>query len=235
MIAVMPRIGVVRPAPSHPVVAEADARVVRHELERRLGPLTLDLRVDGGTTGTWQPLEHVSWPTDVDAIVEADALFGDGVPPLTNLFARTVDPETADVRRRMLVHLGLIDGEPFDDAALAAVDEMVPTPTDLWLIVSSAPFVTVDDRTIRNLARPDADEAATIDAAFDALADRLRPQHAIAAGVDRTLARISAERDELLVRVDELARDLARHRAEAAATIDDLSNRAAERDLDADG
>ena len=57
-----PRIGVVRPAGGHPVAAAAEARVVRHELERRLGPVTLDLRVDGDDPiGPWEALAAFSF------------------------------------------------------------------------------------------------------------------------------------------------------------------------------
>ena len=220
-----PRIGVLRPAGAvHPVAALAEARVVRHELGRRLGPLTVDLRVAGDAVGPWAPLRHADWPSGVDAVIEPGELFGDDVPPLTVLFARTVEPPAADVRRRMLHHLGLLTGDRFDDAALADLDRMSPTPTDLWLIVTAADEVATGDRVIAGLAGTERDAA---DAAFDRVVDRLTASGPIAAARDRAVTRLAGEVDQLRAEVRALREELARERADQIADVDDLGARQA--------
>ena len=176
------------------------------------------------------PREHAAWPADVDAVVDVADLVGPDAPPLTALFARTVAPESAEVRRRMLRHLGFIDGRPFDHAALAALDDLVPTPTDLWLLVSSAPTVSVADPAIRALAISDASQAAALDAALGRAAQRLLGERGVAA-TERELARVLAELDDARRVADDLAATLARERIEAASVIDDLARRAAALEL----
>ncbi len=230
--AALPRVGVVRPDGVHAIAAEAEARVIRHELDRRIGPVAADLRIDGTeSAGSWQPLAHASWPAAIDALIEADELFGDSVPPLTALFARTVEPDAAAVRRRMLDHLGLFTDAAFDDAALAQLDDMVPTPTDLWLIVGGAPAVTVSDKAVAGLADTSSETIAALDAAFDRIADRLRSHDAVATNSGRALERANAERDELRTELAALRTELARERSEFGATVDALSAERAATDL----
>lgn len=238
MTETVPRIGFRRDDRPHPVVAVAEARVIHHELERRLGPITLDLRIGGDAIEPWLPLAHAAWPADIDAVVEHHEVVGEGLAPLTSLFARTVAPEAAEVRRRMLVHLGVVDGNPFDAAALDALDALAPTPTDLWLAVSSAPSVAVDDPAIAALAAPastsigdDDDPCAALDAAFDGVATRLGHHELVAAARDREIARLRDERDDLRRAVAELESSVARERAETGALVDDLARRLADADL----
>ena len=69
-----PRFGVLRSERGLPVIASAEARVIRGELERRLGPIMLDLRIDGDQLADWLPIAHAAWPVDVDAIIDSDQL-----------------------------------------------------------------------------------------------------------------------------------------------------------------
>ncbi len=237
MIEAVPRIGVIRRDVPHPLVAEAEARVIAAELERRIGPITLDLRIAGGAAGPWAPAEHAAWPADVDAVVELDELTlddGSSRVALTALFARTVAPEAADVRRRMLVHLGLIDGRTFDDASLEALDDLVPTPTDLWLLVSSAPTVATSESAIAALAN-DADVAARIDAAFDRVAERLRTHPGVSASERHEIERLRARLQAADRQVAELSDALTRERVEMGAVIDELAHQAAGRELSRSG
>lgn len=216
-----PRIGVLRPAPLNTVAAEAEARVIRHELERRVGPVALDLRIAHfEPIGPWQPVTHASWPSSIDVLVTGDDLFGDDAPPLTALFARTVEPDAAAVRRRMLVHLGIVTEGVFDDAALAALDAMTPTATDLWLLVGAADEVTASDRSVAGLAETSADAVAALDQMFDGVAERLRANDAVADSAERALDRTAAERDALRDEVASLRLELERQRAEFADAID---------------
>lgn len=226
------RIGVLRPAGAHPVAAEAEARVIRHELVRRLGNVTVDLRIDlAEPLGPWMPLAHASWPADVDALIETDALFGGDHPPLTALFARTVDPGAAAVRRRMLDLLGLAAAEVFDDDALAGLDAMTPSPTDLWLIVGGAGDVAVSDRAVAGFAETATTSIEALDGAFDRVAEQLRSNDAVGAAVGRALERISAERDALRDEVVGLRLELERERFEFAEAIDSATAERAAADL----
>ena len=216
-----PRIGVLRPTALHRVAAEAEARVIRHELERRVGPVSLDLRIAHfEPVGPWLPVTHASWPSSIDVLVTGDDLFGDHAPPLTALFARTVEPEAAAVRRRMLVHLGVAAEGAFDDGTLTALDEMTPTPTDLWLLVGAADDVSVSDDSVAGLGETSADAVATLDDLFDGVAERLRANESVAASIDRALDRTIAERDALRAEVAGLRREIERQRAEFADAID---------------
>jgi hypothetical protein len=223
-----PRLGVRRRSGPHPVAATAEARVIGHELERRLGPLAFDLRIEAdGPLGVWQPLAHAAWPADIDASIDPSELFGDEHPPLTALFARTLDARAVEVRRRMLVHLGLIDGGAFDDAAVAALAPMSPTPTDLWILVSSAPSVAVTDRAIAALATATDADRLRLDEAFDAVATRLRAHDLVASAAEQALARTRSELAAVRAQRDELAAELVRERRDAEAIIDQLGDRLA--------
>ncbi|MEO6654430.1 MAG: hypothetical protein ABIP17_17460 [Ilumatobacteraceae bacterium] len=210
------RIGVLRPDRPLPVIAEAEARVIEQELERRLGDVTVDLRVDGESIGRWLPVANAAWPTDVDLVISTAALWGDDVPPLTAAFGRTVEPAAATVRRRMLRHLDLMPEPPFAlDAPLldALVDRRV-RPTDLWLVAEAASSIDVDVPAVRALVEPEG--AARIDRAFDDAVGDLAPP------TDDTLARLVAERDAARSQAREQASEVARTRAELADRLDAL-------------
>lgn len=218
----MLRLGVVRAADAStdPTVAEMEARVVRAELERRLGPVTLDLRTPGPTTGPWLPVEHAAWPSDVDATIDLGAL-GDHAGHLVSLFARTVDPIVADVRGRMLHHLGVLPADAtLTDDLLAALLPAPARPTDLWLVVRSAGDLATSEPAHRRL-RADADPVEALDRWFD---DSVA---ALPVDVAPTIGRFRAEARELRSRLD-AANDEAR-RAERAA-IEHIEHLTAERD-----
>lgn len=220
------RLGVVRAAgaSTDPTVAEMEARVVRAELERRLGPVTLDLRTEGPTTGPWLPREHAAWPSDVDATIELGGL-GDDAGHLVALFARTVDPLAADVRGRMLDHLGVLPVDTtLTDELLAELLPAPARPTDLWLVVRAASDLATGEpahRMLRADADRDGDRAEALDRWFD---DTVA---ALPVDVAPTIGRLRAEVDELRARLD-TARDAAR-RAERAAT-EQIEHLTAERD-----
>ncbi len=219
-----PRIGVLRPTRVLPVVAEADARVIRWELERRVGPVTLDLRIDGDALGPWQPLEHAAWPGDIDARLDAGELWNADDARLCGLLVRTIEPDAASVRADMLRHLGVVPLEPFvlDDELLADLDPRRVLPTDLWLVARAADEVTVDDPDVRSLAG--LLDPARLDAAFDRVASELVGQPAVDEAVGRHAARLAQERDELRRRLDDLERDTARHAADMRGRFAELGN-----------
>lgn len=217
-----PRIGVLRHDRPSAVVAHAEARVIGHELTRRLGALTLDLRVDGETIGPWRPVEHAAWPGGVDVAIDLDEIVADVGTPLTALFARTVDPEAADVRRRMLIHLGSLPVGRFDDAALAAATRIPLRPTDLWLLVTGADHVEVDDQAVRALAGAPLETLAAVDARFDALADRLRSTASVDDAATARLAALTARVGELERELEAARSDAARERLEAVHRLDEL-------------
>lgn len=192
------RLGVVRApdAAADVTLATIDARVVRAELERRLGPVTLDLRTAGTPAGPWMPIDHAAWPSDVDATIDLADLDG-ASHELAALFGRTVEPSAADVRRRMLEHLSIlpIGDEPLTDDRLDALLPPPARPTDLWLVVRDASSITTTEpaHTLLRTA-PTYDVIARLDRWFDA----------IAADLDRTettIARLRAEVIELRARL----------------------------------
>ncbi|NNE13165.1 MAG: hypothetical protein HKN41_13075, partial [Ilumatobacter sp.] len=140
-------VGLLRPDRPRRVVAEAEARVIATELERRLGELALDLRVSGEAIGPWRSAATAAWPGDVDVFVDDGALWADGAPALTALFGRTVDDGAAEVRARMLRHLGVVPSTPFvlDRERLEALDAWHVSPTDLWLVAAAADAVETGD------------------------------------------------------------------------------------------
>jgi hypothetical protein len=211
-------IGIARADRPSEVIARAEARVIRHELARRLDRVVLDLRIDGAPLGPWLPRGSATWPSGVDAVVELDELRSDG-SPLTSLFARTVDADAADVRRRMLVHLRLIPAGPFmlDDLLLTEILTMLPRPTDLWLVAAAASEVTTTDHAVRALATA-ASDASVLDAAFDRVVARLDGVVS-AAGV---IERVAAERDQASARARELGDELTRANREIADRLDAL-------------
>lgn len=210
-------VGVVRPARPAGPIAEAEARVIRAELARRLGPVTCDLRVDGPPVGPWSSRATAAWPADIDVEIDPAGLWNDDLPPLSALFGRTVDPTAADVRRRMLEHLG-IGGSPVADEML---DHEVPwRPTDLWLLVRHDGVAEGASPDLVALADGPA-MASALDAAFDEVATEIRGR--------LTDDRAAAEAVRLRARVTELERQLAdarsdadRRAAEAARVIDEL-------------
>jgi len=223
------RIGVLRPDRPFAPLADAEARVVEHELARRLGPVVLDLRVDGAALGRWQPASHAGWPANLDAVAPSEALWAAGSSPLTALFATTVEPRAAEVRARMLAHLELAVSV-LDDDAVATLSRFNPSPTDCWLIATGAAVVTATDPRWSALAAPTPQQLAQLAAAFDAAAASLAESPAIGAAQAVELARRSAECAALSDEVARLRAELTRQQAEAADKIDDLtaSLRAAE-------
>jgi hypothetical protein len=212
-----PRLGVLRPstASSNPVVASAEARIVRHELTRRLGEVGLDFRNDGGVIASWLPVEHGAWPGDVDATVDLTPVTRPGGPHLLSVFARTVDPTAADVRRRMLVHLGVLPVELLDDAELQRRLPTPQRPTDVWLLVNAADRTDLTDPHLGSL-RGDLREAAAIDAWFDECVG------AVPLDTAPTIARLSARVDELEVALAGAQSDAARSERLALERLDEL-------------
>lgn len=217
--AVTPRFGVLRPERAHPAVAVAEARVIRTETERRLGPVTLDLRIDGEPVGDWRPIAHASWPADIDATVDAAQLWGPDLPPLTTLFARTVEPAAASVRRRMLRHLGVLPDRPFDlDTELFdRLDDFPVRPTDLWLVATEARSVTHPDPSVRALATaPGSPAHGRLDQAFDRIADELR---SFGDG-EATIARLKTQVDMIADELQSVREQLARSERESADRLE---------------
>ena len=218
------RLGVVRAADAStdPTVAEMEARVVRAELERRLGPVTLDLRTEGPTTGPWLPREHAAWPSDVDATIELGGL-GDDAGHLVALFARTVDPVAADVRGRMLHHLGVLPVDTaLTDHLLAELLPAPARPTDLWVVIRSAADLATGEPAHRLLrADADGDRAEALDRWFD---DTVA---ALPVDVEPTIGRLRAEVDELRARLEAAHDETRRAEREATEQIEHLT---AERD-----
>lgn len=216
------RFGVVRAsdASTDPTMSEIEARVVRTELERRVGPVSLDLRTDGPTVGPWLPLEHAAWPADVDAVIDLADL-GSLAAQLPALFARTVEPVAADVRSRMLHHLSVL---PVHTALTdELLDELLPAParpTDLWLVVRSADDLATGDPSHRFL-RDDGADVTGLDRWFDDTVAGLRID------VAPTVARLRADNAELRARL--AAADDDRMRAERLAT-ERIEHLTAERD-----
>lgn len=226
------RIGFRRPVrpsgPASSAVASAEARILETELRRRLGSsVLLDLRVDGTTLGPWQPTAHAAWPGAVDHVVASDEFWDGSLPPLTTLFARTVESDAADVRRRMLHHLELLPLERLDAGALTAWNGAPLRATDLWLIVTEAGAVDVDDRDIDGFAAPPGGADATrLDAAFDRLTAHLQTTVGIAT-LDQRLLDAEAAAAAGRIRIDELSDQLRRVEREAVERIDELSARLA--------
>jgi hypothetical protein len=217
------RLGLVRPsgAASRPVVAEIEARVLRHELGRRLGTVVLDLRTDGPAIGPWQPLANAGWPATIDARIDADALWSEPVG-LTALAGRTVDPAIVDVRRRMLVHLGIIpvEPQPLDAARLAALDSLLLRPLDLWLIASEASEVDTGEAAVDALTVPPGDAAvARLDGILDEIAAGLTDVTGTA-----TVAALADEVAALRARVAELEDEAVRTMVETNARLDELAH-----------
>ncbi len=218
----VPRLGVLKPERSLDVVAAAEARVIRNELERRLGPITLDLRIVGDPLAEWQSFGQASWPTDVDAVIDAGLLWRPDLPPLTALFGRTLDSGAAAVRRRMLRHLGLVPDAPFDldGDRLDRLTEFPLRPTDLWLIADAARSVTHPDPAIGSFAaQPGSDEHVQLDAAFELVVEVLGD----IGRRDDTIVRLSAQIDGLTGELSELRSELARSEREALVRLDQLA------------
>ena len=219
------RLGIVRPAGASgdAIVAEIEARVLATELARRIGPVLIDLRIDGPALGPWQPLAHAAWPTAIDALVDADSLWSSTLP-LTALFARTVEPTAAEVRARMLTHLGLVpaDPSPLDAARLAELRALTITPTDLWVAARSASTVATGDVTIDALATSSGTPGvAVLDAALDAVAASITVVGGLGVQV------VQQERDALRSRVAELEATAVRDAREWADRFDELAHQRA--------
>jgi hypothetical protein len=223
-------------------------------LNRRLDDVTLDLRATGPGQGPWQPIDHASWPSGADAVDDTGALWDTALPPLASLFARTVEPSAPDVRRRMLQHLGVMpSGEyTFDDDWFAELSALPVRPTDLWLLVTGASLVDVDRPDVSALAAAANGSAHhLLDAAFDALADRLvadgvsgvgtgAPARGAVVDLTQRLRAADLERRrsdiETVARLDDLQAEISalRERLERAE-IDAAASRPTRRSVDAGG
>lgn len=212
MTSVPIRVGVVRSSSPDPVVALAEARVVRHELTRRLGEVALDFRTTGAASTPWIDRAHAAWPSDVDAVLDLDTIPRES-GALTALFARTLDPDAVDVRRRMLRHLGILPAPVVDDAWL---DEHLPTPrrpTDVWIAVHDAASVDLADAAV--LAFGD-DGSTAIDEWFDQFVGGLD------ADPSPTIERLSTRVAELERELAVVASEAARSERSALQRIDEL-------------
>lgn len=209
-------------------VAAAEARVLDTELRRRLGSsVVLDLRIDGTDLGAWQSAAHAAWPGAVDHVVGSDEFWDGSLPPLTTLFARTVDADAADVRRRMLHHLELLPLDRLDAGALEAWNGAPLRATDLWLIATGAGSVDVDVRDILGFtAPPGGADAARLDVVLDDLAAHLLASVEIAT-LDQRRRDAEAVAAAGRARIDELSDELRRTQREAVERIDELSARLA--------
>jgi hypothetical protein len=211
------RIGVLRPstASPDPAVALAEARIVRHELTRRLGEVSIDFRTEGSVVAPWMPAEHSAWPSDVDATLDLSPVAGPDGPHLLSVVARSVDPTAADVRRRTLTPLGVLTLGELDDDDL---NERLPTPrrpTDIWLLVTAADHTDLSDPHLGSL-RGDAEEAAAIDAWFEECV------HGLAVDTAPTVARLSARVAELETALAGAQSDAARSERLALERLDEL-------------
>lgn len=214
------RLGIVRPGHASPsaLVATIEARVLQAELTRRLGAVLLDLRTDGAAVGPWQPLAHAAWPAAIDARPDVTGLWG--ATPLTALLGRTIDPAAAEVRARMLAHLGLIPeaAVALDATRLASLTELHLRPTDLWLVARAAGTVATGDAAVDALvAEPGSPDVAALDAALDAIAATVDP-----AVVGASVAALTDEVAALRARVAELEADQRRDAVETTARLDVL-------------
>jgi hypothetical protein len=217
MSATTPRIGVLRPSTaSHdPVVALAEARIVRHELTRRLGEVSIDFRNEGAVFAPWLPVEHGAWPSDVDATIDLTPVTGPEGPRLLSVFARTVDPTAADVRRRMLTHLGVLPVDLLDDAELQRRLPTPQRPTDVWLLVNAADRTDLSDPRVGAL-RGDARESAAIDVWYDECVAGLPVD------ITPTVIRLTARIDELEVALADAQSEAARSERLALERLDEL-------------
>ena len=213
-----PRIGVLRPASAStdPAVALAEARVIRHELARRLGEVSIDLRNDGATIDPWLPLEHAAWPGDVDATIDLTPVTGTQPPRLLALFARTVEPAAADVRWRMLHHLGILPVEQLDDAELERRLPRPQRPTDLWLVVRDATELDVTETRLDALRSADSDETRAVDGWLDEVVAGLSIE------TGPMIARLTARVAELESALAEATSAAARSERLALDRIDEL-------------
>mgnify|MGYP002632480941 CR=1 FL=1 len=222
------RIGIIRPASASEdrTIAEAESRVVRNELERRLGLVGLDLRNDGPGIGAWLPLATAAWPDSIDIMLESADLWSDDRPPLTALFGRTVAPEAAEVRARMLEHLGVLPVEPapLDADRLAVLRSFALRPTDLWLVAQHATEVNVDEPAVSAFAESPGSHACEVLAtAFDTLAEAVRSSHPERERSSaQQISRLIAERGDLHRQVTQLDLDRQRLTSEANDAIAQL-------------
>jgi hypothetical protein len=224
------RLGVMRAtdASRDTTVATMEARVVRVELERRLGPVTLDLRTEGPTIGPWLPSEHAAWPGDVDATIDLGDL-GVNAAHLVALFGRTIEPVAADVRSRMLHHLGVLPvNAALTDELLAEVLPPPARPTDLWLVVRASTNLATSEPAHR-LLRDDGGGDANVDADVDAIQGIVddwfdRAVAALPAAItSASIARLRADLDDLRSRLAAATDELARNEREALDRFDDLA------------
>lgn len=212
------RLGILRPGRTLEVVAAAEAAVIRHELTRRLGDVSFDLRIDGDRLGPWLPDAAAAWPGEIDIAVDTSPLWNE---PLTALFGRTVDSRAAEVRQRMLRHLDVIPEASFvlDDARLAELLAVAIRPTDLWLIARAAADIAVDDPAITALAGSSPTER--VDLVFDTTANEVAAQAEPFIGT--SIARLTLERDDARREADAARDELARVTVEVADRLDALT------------
>jgi hypothetical protein len=218
------RLGVMRAtdASRDTTVATIEARVVRAELERRLGPVTLDLRTEGPTVGPWLPRAHAAWPGDVDATIDLGDL-GVNAAHLVALFGRTIEPVAADVRSRMLHHLGVLPVKAaLTDEVLAELLPPPARPTDLWLVVRGAANLTTSEPAHHLLRDDSGVDAEAVRGAVDDWFDRAVTALPTAI-TSASIARLRAELDDLRSRLAAATDELARNEREALDRFDDLA------------
>lgn len=216
-------VGLLRPDRPRRVVAEAEAAVVRAELERRLGDVVVDLRVDGAPLGPWRSVATAAWPEQVDVVLDAGLLWTPETPTLTPLFGRTVDDTAAEVRERMLRHLGVLPDGSFDldEELLAPLERQNVSPTDVWIVARAASAVATGDPAIDGFAQSTLQDPQPVSEKLDAAFD------AVTAGVpadvaDRAVDRLRAERDAARRDAASADDELRRVRAEVADRLDHL-------------
>lgn len=215
------RVGLRRTGRPHGSVATAEASIIRHELERRVGPISLDLRISGEQLGDWQPEALAAWPAAIDVSVDASPLWKPGVPPLTCLFVRTVSPKAADVRRRMLHHLGILPLDVASEVGLAELGEL--RPLDLWLVISEARSVELTDPGLLGFRLPHDDAAAALDEMFDDLAAEIHSNGVVEASASAHISRLTDHIHDLEVLLSTLTDDALRDRVEHLDRIDELT------------
>jgi hypothetical protein len=219
------RLGVVRPSQVLSVIAAAEARVLSLELSRRLGSIRLDLRIAGDACGPFQPVAHAAWPTGIDATIDASAIWSSATPHLTPLFGRTIEPAAAEVRTRMLRHIGIVPTAPFtlDESMIASLLDTSIRPTDLWIVVQQADEVTLADDAIKSLAAaPGSPEQTDLDQAFDRIAADVANQLGEAV-IARTIEELKADRRAIEADLAEIQEELERSKRESANQLFDLA------------
>lgn len=186
--------------------------------------MRLDLRIERGSSGPFQPLAHAAWPTGIDARIDPSALWSSETSHLTPLFGRTIEPIAAEVRTRMLRHIGVVPTTPYvlDEAMLEALLEPSIRPTDLWIIVREATDVAVGDIAIKSFAASSGSpEQTELDGVLDRAAGDVAKQ--LEGDVTpRTIERLQADRRATDAELAALQDEFERSTRESVTRLDDL-------------